>query len=417
MSENIKHINCPNCGEDIDVNEILAEQVEDELEKKFQKKLAESIAKERTKTEKAQAILEAERAALEKQKDTYQEKMAAAVSDRLKQEKTRLESKLKEENEERFNTLQSELREKSEQVKALNKSKAEIEKLKREKDELKDKIELEAQQKLSKQLSEEREKLQKTANEKALLKVTERDQVIQQLNEQIKTMQRKAEQGSMQLQGEVQEIVIEDWLRSEFPLDEIEEIKKGQQGADCLQHINTRNRQNCGSIYYESKRTKAFSPAWIEKFKADIQSKKATIGVLITQTMPKDMPRLGQVNGVWICSFDEFKNLSKVLRQSVIQLSQALVTQENKGDKMEMIYDFFTGNEFKMQVESIVEAFTQMQTDLNSEKRAIQRTWKQREKQIDKVIQNTVEMYGSVKGIAGSAVQAIPMLELEQDES
>jgi len=241
--------------------------------------------------------------------------------------------------------------------------------------------------------------------------------VINQLKDQLSAAQRKAEQGSMQLQGEVQELAIEDWLRSEFPLDRIEEIKKGQQGADCLQHINTRQQQDCGSIYYESKRTKAFSPAWIEKFKADIQSKKATIGVLVTQTMPKDMPQLGQVNGIWVCTFEEFKNLSKVLRQSVIRLSNALVTQENKGDKMEMIYDFFTGNEFRMQVESIVEAFTQMQTDLNTEKRAIQRTWKQREKQIDKVIQNTVEMYGSVKGIAGSAVQAIPMLELNDEDN
>ena len=202
------------------------------------------------------------------------------------------------------------------------------------------------------------------------------------------------------------------------PIEEaIEEIKKGERGGDCLQIVHTRSHQNCGSIYYESKRTKAFQPAWIEKFKADIQERNATIGVLVTEVMPADMSRPGLKNGIWICSFEDFKSICTVLRESVVQLSSALVTQENKGDKMGMLYDFLTSHEFQLQMEAIVEGFTQMKTDLEAEQRAMRSIWKKREKQIEKVLLNTTGMHGSIKGIAGNAVQAIPALELlEQND-
>ena len=220
----------------------------------------------------------------------------------------------------------------------------------------------------------------------------------------------------MQTQGEVQELAIEDWLTDKFPLDVIQEIKKGERGADCLQIVHTRTHQNCGTIYYESKRSKSFQPGWVEKFKSDIREKNADIGVLVTEVMPPDMERLGLMEGVWICSYDEFKGLCTVLRESIIQLSTAIVTQENKGDKMGMLYDFLTSNEFKLQIEAIVEGFTQMKTDLESEQRSMRSIWKKREKQIDKVLLNTTDMYGSIRGIAGNAVQAIPLLELPPDD-
>jgi len=219
----------------------------------------------------------------------------------------------------------------------------------------------------------------------------------------------------MQLQGEVQELAIENWLQNKFPLDTIEEIKKGVRGADCLQIVNTYNNQNCGTIYYESKRTQNFQASWIEKFKNDIRDKGANIGVLVTEVMPSDMNRMGLKDGVWICNYDEFKGLSMVLRQSIIELNNVINTQENKGDKMVMLYNYLTGNEFRLQVEGIVEGFTQMQADLISEKRSIQGHWKKREKQIEKVINNTNFMYSSIKGIAGNAIQDIQALEYEED--
>jgi hypothetical protein len=198
-------------------------------------------------------------------------------------------------------------------------------------------------------------------------------------------------------------------------LDTIQEIKKGERGADCLQTVHTRTSQNCGSIYYESKRTKSFQPSWIEKFKTDIREKNANIGVLVTEVMPQDMDRLGLKEGVWICSFEEFKGLCAVLRESIIQISSAVVAQDNKGDKMGMLYDYLTSNEFKLQIEAIVEGFTQMKSDLESEQRSMRGIWKKREKQIDKVLLNTTGMYGSIKGIAGSAIQSISLLELPAD--
>ena len=346
--------------------------------------------------------------------------MQAKIQTGLKAAKEKLnldiKRQLEDEHADRFEAMEKELSEKTEQVKALNKAKADISRLEREKSTMKESIELELQIKLTEQVNIEREKIRAQEGERAQMIITEREQVIGQLKTQLADAHRKAEQGSTQLQGEAQELEIESWLTQQFPLDSIEEIKKGAQGADCLQTVNTISKQHCGTIYYESKRTKRFQPGWIEKFKGDIRARNADIGVLVTEAMPDDMERMGQRDGVWICSFSEFKGLCVVLRESLVHLSQAIATQENKGDKMGMLYDFLTGNEFRLQIEAIVEGFTQMQTDLDSERRAMQGIWKKREKQIEKVLLNTNHMYQSVRGIAGNAIQPVAQLELTGGE-
>jgi hypothetical protein len=304
------------------------------------------------------------------------------------------------------------LNEQSIKVRELNRTKAEVEKLKREKGELKEAAEAEAQKRLNETLIFEKEKIRKGEEEKNELRFKEMQKQLEDQKKLTEEMKRKQEQGSMQLQGEVQELAMEEWLAAKFPLDTIDEIKKGARGGDCLQIVNTRSVQNCGTIYYESKRTKDFQPTWIEKFKADIREKGATIGVLVTEVMPSDMKRMGLRDGIWICNYDEFKGLCAVLRESIIQLSTAISSQENKGDKMDLLYTFLTSNTFRMQIEAIVEGFTTMKNDLDSEKRSMQRIWKQRDKQIEKVITNTIDMYGSIKGIAGNAVQSVKALEL-----
>jgi hypothetical protein len=264
----------------------------------------------------------------------------------------------------------------------------------------------------------EKDKIRKLEEDKNELRFKELQKQLEDQKKLTEEMKRKQEQGSMQLQGEVQELAIEEWLETKFPLDTIEEIKKGARGGDCIQIVNTRTLQNCGKIYYESKRTKDFQPSWIEKFKADMREKGADIGVLVTEAMPSDFERMGLKDGVWICTYEEFKGLSAVLRESIVKLNLAVASQEGKGDKMHMLYDFLTSNTFRMQVEAIVEGFSQMKSDLESEKRSMQRIWKQRDKQIEKVISNTIDMYGSIKGIAGSAIQSVKALELpgEDDE-
>lgn len=412
----MNQINCPNCGTAIDVNDILAHQLEEQIKQKYQAQLSV----QRDEFSKKQRDLLAEKEAFEAKKLRENELFQEKIEAKIKQEKTIIEQKLKhqlvQEQQEQFQLLQKELNEKSEQIKELNRTKAEIEKLKREKLELKEAIEAENQVKLNQLIVEEKEKIRKIEEDKNELRVKE---LLKQLEDQKKLteeMKRKQEQGSMQLQGEVQELAIEEWLIAQFPLDTIDEIKKGARGGDCIQTVHTRQQQNCGTIYYESKRTKDFQPSWIEKFKADIREKSADIGVLVTDVLPSDMSRMGMKDGIWICTFEEFKGLCTVLRESLIRLNTSLISQENKGDKMHLLYDFLTSNTFRMQVEAIVEGFSQMKADLETEKRSMQRIWKQREKQIEKVIVNTIDMYGSVRGIAGNAVQAVKALELESDD-
>lgn len=412
----MNQINCPNCGTAIDVNDILAHQLEEQIKQKYQAQLSV----QRDEFSKKQRDLLADKEAFEAKKLRENELFQEKVDVKIKQEKALIEQKLKQqlvlEQQDQFQLLQKELNEKSEQIKELNLTKAEIEKLKREKSELKEAIEAESQLKLNQLILEEKEKIRKIEEDKNELRVKE---LLKQLEDQKKLteeMKRKQEQGSMQLQGEVQELAIEEWLAAQFPLDTIDEIKKGARGGDCIQTVHTRQQQNCGTIYYESKRTKDFQPSWIEKFKADIREKSADIGVLVTDVLPSDMARMGLKDGIWICTFEEFKGLCTVLRETLIRLNTSLVSQENKGDKMHLLYDFLTSNTFRMQVEAIVEGFSQMKADLETEKRSMQRIWKQREKQIEKVIVNTIDMYGSVRGIAGNAVQAVKALELESDD-
>ena len=312
--------------------------------------------------------------------------------------------------------LKAELEEKSTQVKELNKSRALIEQLKREKDEITSKVQADAQVEISQRVKEERTKIEKSSRWENELKLKEKEEQLKQLKEQLQIAHQKAEQGSMQLQGEVQELAVEEYLSNRFKLDSIEEIAKGVRGADCLQIVHTRDAQNCGKIYYESKRTKDFQKQWIEKFKKDIREKGADIGVLVTQALPRDQERMSLVDGIWVCTYEEFKSLSGILRESIIKIDKINRSQENKTDKMSLLYGFLTSNEFGMQVESIVEGFSTMKNDLDKEKRAMARIWKQREKQLDKVLDNTVNMYGSIKGIAGNVIVHIEALELPYDD-
>lgn len=412
MSSKTEIISCPNCGHEIDVNELLSKQITNELEKEFREKVNE----EKNKYEAQREKLAKEKSAFEKDKKKQDEVIDAKVNDKLKQQEKQLASKLRKQitNEQKgaIQELQNELEEKSNQLGEFNKLKSKLARTEREKDELKDTLEAEAEKKITEEVKKAKQGIRKQVEDELELKLADKETVIQELRKNLTEAKRKAEQGSMQLQGEVQELAIEEWLMESFPLDSIEEIKKGARGGDCLQIVNTRSRQNCGTIYYESKRTKAFQPQWVEKFKNDMRTKAANVGVIVTEAMPSNMERMGLLEGVWICTYEEFKSLCVALREGIISVNKAIVTQENKGDKMGMLYDFLTSNEFRLQIEAIVEGFTQMKIDLESEKRSMNSIWKKREKQIEKVILNTGDMYGSIKGIAGKSIQSVPMLEL-----
>ena len=412
-------IKCPNCQTEIDINEVLYHQLENKYKNEHlaeKKKLEAEIEAKRKEYKTHLDSLKAQEEALKEQKEKFEEEIKKATQIQLKAERVKLQENLRkeilDEQSESMALLQKQLEEKSNQVKELNVAKAQIGQLQREKEEMESSIMAKAELALNEKLKLEKEKIQKATDEQNELKLRQKDEQLRQLQEQLQIAQRKAEQGSMQLQGEVQELAIEEWLKEKYPFDTIDEVKKGARGADCMQIVHTRESQNCGKIYYESKRTKDFQKSWIEKFKADMREKGADIGVLVTDVMPSDMQRMGLYEGIWICSFEEFKGLSAVLREQIIKIHHAMKSQENKTDKMSLLYGFLTSNEFKMQIEAIVEAFTTMQSDLDSEKRSMQRIWKQIEKQIEKVLDNTINMYGSIRGIAGNAIGNIKALEL-----
>ncbi|BCD59477.1 MULTISPECIES: DUF2130 domain-containing protein [unclassified Nitratiruptor] len=409
-------IKCPNCGYEIDINQTLYE----EIEKAAKAKLQKEIEAHRKQYKNELSKLKAQEEALKAKETALEAKANQLAQELLSKERQNLEREIKKrlENEQKsiIEHLKKELEEKSNQVKELNEAKIEIEKLKRQKDEAIQQARLQAQKELNEELAKAKEQLSKQLAQENELKLKEKEKQLEDLKHQLEEAKRKAELTSQQLRGEVQELAIEEYLKNQFPFDAIEEIKKGQRGADCIQIVNTRELQNCGKIYYESKRAKEFKKEWIEKFKADMRNLGCDIGVLVTQSMPKGMDRMGLLDGVWVCSFEEFKALSAILRENLIKIALIKKSQENRGEKMAMLYSYLTSDEFRMQIEAIVEGFTQMQQDLEAEKRAMARIWKQRQKQIEKVLENTISMYASIKGIAGSAISHIKALELPYSE-
>ncbi|MGL2877194.1 DUF2130 domain-containing protein [Helicobacter pylori] len=417
---------CPKCQEPIDVNEALYKQIERENQSRFlaqQKEFEKEVNEKRVQYQSYFKNLEQKEEALKEREKEQQAKFDEAVKQAsalaLQDERAKIIEEARKnaflEQQKGLELLQKELDEKSKQVQELHQKEAEIERLKRENNEAESRLKAENEKKLNEKLETERERIEKALHEKNELKFKQQEEQLEMLRNELKNAQRKAELSSQQFQGEVQELAIEEFLKQKFPLDSVEEIKKGQRGGDCIQVVHTREFQNCGKIYYESKRTKEFQKAWVEKLKSDMREIGADVGVIVSEALPKEMERMGLFEGVWVCSFEEFKGLSAVLREGVIQVSLAKKSQENKGDKVDLLYHYLTSSEFSMQVNAIIEGFEQLRADLESEKRAMARIWKSREKQIDKVFEGTINMYGSIKGIAGNAIGQVKALELGYD--
>ena len=407
----VEKIRCPNCGTEIDVNMALSHEIEERLKIEFSaqsgKHLAEIDKLQKEKTEIAATIT--------KEKEKEYTKRLATEADKIREELTK-------ENEEGLKSLQKSLKEKSEQVIEFNKTKAELEKLRLEKEEIEYRVTAAKDAEFSRKLKDERETQKKfIENERERIKkeVTEEntlrfDELKKKLEDQTalaEEMKRKAEQGSMQLQGEVQELAIEDILKDTFRFDIIEPVPKGISGADIIQKVRNNAGNEVGVIAYESKRTKAYGKDWISKLKEDGGRVKADICVLVTDALPEDIERIGQKDGVWICTFTEFKGLSLVLRDSILRVSEAYASQTNKGEKTQMLYDYLTGKEFSVQIEAILESFRDLQKGYLDERNRMEKIWKTREKQLEKILLNTYGLYGSIKGIAGSSFPELSMFE------
>jgi hypothetical protein len=407
---------CPECGTEINVSEILYHQVEEQLKKDFEKK----SKKQEQKLQEEREALEAEREKVKKEKANLTDLVEKQVQTKLKSERDKIEksvrTQLKDENDELIKSLKEQLDEKSNQVKDLKKKEAEIEKLKREKNELRESISLEKEQEFTKKLNEEKIKIKQQADEANDLIIKDLKRQIEEQKEIAREAIRKAEQGSIQRQGEIQELELENILRELHRYDEITEIKKGQQGADILQCVKTENGVICGKIYYESKRTKNFNDNWLQKLRDDNLSVKADVLVLVTEKMPDGHDKFFYKDGVWICSLWEVKGLSLVLRHLLLQVHSVSMTQQGKETKMEMLYNYLTSQEFSGQFGAIIEGFKSLQDNYTDEKLKMQKIWKEREKQLEKILTNAVSFYGSIKGIAGASIPDIRMLEDGQQQ-
>lgn len=411
-------IKCPNCGNNINVDNVMAQEMEEKLQQKYRDKLQESLHKVEIDKKK----LEAEQLQFEEKKKKENELFAQ----KLLSEKMKMETEIQEQVRK---TIASDYESKLKMLEENNAETAEKLKQSRQKEieflqketQLKNKeaeLELTLQKKLQEERSVISEQVRMQEVEKNSLKETAYQLKVKeleiQLNEQKKLadeMKRKAEQSSMQRQGEVQEILLEEILRDIFPYDVIEEVGKGMDGADCIQLIRNSSGKECGKIIYESKRTKNWSNSWLDKLKADMRNRNADVAILVTQTFPKEMERFGEREGIWICNFSEISSVAHLLRSGIMKVYEIQKREENKGDKMQLLYNYLTGNEFKGQVEAIMEGFMSMKQGIMKERIQMEKLWKEREKQLEKVLISTSGMYGSVKGIAGASIGDIPMLD------
>jgi hypothetical protein len=381
MSSEIK---CPNCGHQFELNESLKNEVEKELRGKmmdWQKKKEEDF---------------------EKQKNIL-------LSDALK--------KAGEETAVKMRSLEEEAKVKTQQLHELQKKELDLMRDKNALEEKQKNLEVEIEKRFLEKRKEIEDSAVKREQELFDLKTKEFKLQMEQQQKLIEELKRKSEQGSMQLQGESQEILLEEILHNIFPFDLVEEVGKGVEGADCIQTVRNSSGVICGKIIYESKRTKGWSNSWVDKLKSDKRSTGADIAILVTQVFPKDMDRFGEREGIWICNFSEVSSVSYLLRSGLIKIQEIQKAQEGRGDKMQMLYDYLTGNEFRGQMEAIVEGFMSMQQGIMKERIQMEKIWKEREKQLEKVLISTSGMYGSVKGIAGASVGDIPLLEGSGDET
>ena len=421
-------INCPTCGSELDVEEVLGHRIEEKYQQQYRSKITEmeSGYKQReTVLAQKEASLKEQAAEIDKQViEKTKEAIARQEKELAKKIAEQTEEKLKSNYEVRLKSLTEEAAESKKQLQEAKSAQIENERLKRQIESQKQDFELEYEKKLATNDEENRKKfaellktqeesIAKRESERQERRVLELEKKIRDQETLVDEMKRKAEQGSQQLQGEVQELMIEEFLRSTFPTDEVAEVGKGKSGADVKHIVRNRFGLESGIIIYESKNTKDFNNAWLEKLKSDAEQEKADIAVLVTKTMPKGMEYLGLLNGVWVCSVPELKGLSTTLRESLIRLGEVRTSQTNKGEKMQMLYDYLTDGKFVEQIKRVVSGFNTLREGYQKEKEAMQKIWKKRDEQLDMMLRNTTDFVTQIQTIAGSS---LPRLESPEDE-
>ncbi|MDT3778322.1 DUF2130 domain-containing protein [Nitrospira sp. MA-1] len=409
-------ITCPQCKTEIKLTESLAAPLLEATKRDFDRRLAQKDAD----AAKREAALREREAALAKSQET----LDAQVADKLKFERGKivaeearkarlaLSNDLDQKSKEILE-IQGILKQKDEKLAEAQKVQADLLRKQRELDDAKRELDLTIEKRVQEGLTVTRDQAKKEAEEALKFKVMEKEQTITSMQKQIEELKRRAEQGSQQLQGEVQELELEAMLTSKFPLDQIQPVAKGEHGGDVLHRVSSSIGQACGTILWESKRTKNWSDGWLIKLREDQRQAKAEIAIIVSQALPKEVETFEFIDGVWVSHPKVALPLAIAMRNTLMEVAGARQASEGQQTKMEMVYQYLMGPRFRQRVQAIVEGFSSMKGDLDKERKVIMKQWAKREEQIDRVMMATVGMYGDLQGIAGKTMQEIEGLELQ----
>jgi hypothetical protein len=407
---------CPQCKAEIKLTESLAAPLLESIRRDYEQRLTQKdtdIAKREKTLHEREAVLQKQKESMDEQvAQKMQQEQARIAAEEAKKAKLAVGNELNQKLKE-INDLQDILKQRDIKLADAQKAQADLIRKQRELDDAKRELELTVEKRVETGLAAAREKAKKEAEDEMKLKVMEAEQTIASMQRQIEDLKRRAEQGSQQLQGEVQELELEALLGTRFPRDTIQPVPKGEFGGDILHRVIGPLGQQCGTILWESKRTKNWSDGWLPKLREDQRAAKAEISVIVSQVLPKDVETFGLVDQVWVAHPKLALPVAIALRQTLIEIAGARQASEGQQTKMEMVYQYLTGPRFRHRIQAIVEAFSSMREDLDRERKAITKQWSKREEQIDRVMQATVGMYGDLQGIAGKTLQEIEGLEFQ----
>ncbi|MEE8124215.1 MAG: DUF2130 domain-containing protein, partial [Nitrospirales bacterium] len=403
-------ITCPNCKTEIKVTESLAapllETTKRDYEQRLAQKEAERVTRETAIQEREAALAKAQETLDEQVAEKLKHQRAAIAAEEAKKAKLALATDLEQKSQE-LTELQDVLKQRDEKLAEAQKAQADLLKKQRELDDAKRELDLTVEKRVQEGLMATRDQAKKEAEEALKLKVMEKEQTITSMQRHIEELKRRAEQGSQQLQGEVQELELETMLTTKFPMDQIQPVPKGEYGGDVLHRVVGPFGQPCGTILWESKRTKNWSDGWLIKLREDQRQAKADIAIIVSQALPKDVETFQLIDGVWVTHPKVALPVALAMRQTLLEVASTRQASEGQQTKMEMVYDYLMGPRFRQRILAIVEAFSTMQDDLAKERKTITKQWAKREEQIERVMQATVGMYGDLQGIAGKTLQEI----------
>ena len=408
-------VTCPHCRNDFPIDQLMSAQMADSIRSDLEAEFSQKTIKLSTEREKLTA--------LQKELEISQQQLDKKVQETVSKERKKIEAEARVAAQQ---VVAVELKDRAEQInesakkiKAFQDKEVQLRKEKRQLEELAEQKELE----IARRLDEERKKIREAAltqaQEQSQLKLAEKELTIESMRKKIDELVLKAEQGSQQIQGEVQELALENLLPAEFPGDVMKPVAKGVKGADLLQHVFDKNGRECGTILWESKRTKNWQEKWLSKVIDDQQEAKASCACIVTAAMPKSIQHFDELNGVWVTSWSCVRNVAVALRRVLIESAHARRATEGQHDKMELVYNYIFSSEFRNRVRGLVEPYIEMQADLESEKRAFNKHWNKRQKQLDRAIASTTGLFGDLQGIIGTGLQEIEgmdVLALEAEE-